>query len=97
TRYLARAARSVARFFEAWDVLLTPTVATPPPPTGSLQVPPRERALLQVAGALNAGGVLRLAGALDEATAKAFEFTPWTPIFNVTGQPAMSVPLCQYQ
>jgi amidase len=93
TRYLARAARSVARFFEGWDVLLTPTVATPPPATGSLQLPPRDRALLQVAGALNAGGVLRLAGGLDEAAAKAFEFTPWTPVFNVTGQPAMSVPL----
>jgi amidase len=25
--------------------------------------------------------------------AEAFEWTPWTPVYNATGQPAMSVPL----
>jgi amidase len=30
---------------------------------------------------------------LDEAVARAFAFTPFTSLFNVTGQPAMSVPL----
>jgi amidase len=30
---------------------------------------------------------------LDEAAKDAFAFIPWTPVFNVTGHPAMSVPL----
>jgi len=44
-------------------------------------------------GRMNAGKLLDMMGMLDEAAGDAFEFTPWTPVFNVTGQPAMSVPL----
>ena len=32
-------------------------------------------------------------GLLDTMAHDAFAFTPWTPVFNATGQPAMSVPL----
>ncbi len=37
--------------------------------------------------------MIKAAGLLDQMAKGAFEFTPWTPIYNVTGQPAMSVPL----
>ena len=37
--------------------------------------------------------MVRAAGLLDEAAKDAFAFIPWTPVFNVTGHPAMSVPL----
>ena len=30
---------------------------------------------------------------LEQTAAKVFEFIPWTPVINATGQPAMSVPL----
>lgn len=93
TRLLQVDARRIGRFFTQWDVLLTPTVSTPPPPTGSLQPRPRDRLVLKVMGRLGAGRVLEVMGMLDEAAATAFEFTPWTPVANVTGQPAMSVPL----
>jgi amidase len=32
-------------------------------------------------------------GVLKPLAMKAFDFIPWTPVFNITGQPAMSVPL----
>jgi len=93
TRALQTEARRIGQFFTQWDVLLTPTVAAPPPPVGSLQPSTRDRAVLSLLGKLNAGRLLDMMGMLDEAAANAFEFTPWTPVFNVTGQPAMSVPL----
>jgi amidase len=32
-------------------------------------------------------------GALEQTADKIFDVIPFTPLFNVTGQPAMSVPL----
>ena len=93
TRALQMDARRIGQFFTGWDVLLTPTVSTPPPPVGSLQPSARDRTALSLLGRMNAGKLLDMMGMLDQAAAEAFEFTPWTPVFNVTGQPAMSVPL----
>lgn len=57
---------------EAYDLLLTPTLLTPPPPHGSMDTP-------------------------QDDPLKTFtllhEFLPFTPIANVSGQPAISVPL----
>lgn len=36
---------------------------------------------------------LQRIGALEKAAEKIFDFIPYTPMFNVTGQPAMSLPL----
>ena len=91
--YLRSASRQVGQFFENYDVLVTPTLATPPFRTGELQPKPHERALLKALGALRAGNVLKLIGALEQTADKIFDAIPYTPLFNVTGQPAMSVPL----
>jgi amidase len=92
-RVLQAAAREVGRFFETCDVLLTPTLADPPVPIGSLQPSGRDRTLVKVVGRLNAGWLLQASGVIRQLAAQAFGFIPYTPVFNVTGQPAMSVPL----
>ncbi|HET9274432.1 MAG TPA: amidase [Gemmatimonadales bacterium] len=92
-RYLERAAREIGAFTEQWDVLLTPTVSAPPVPLGSLLPTPGERRLLEITGVLRSPGILRMAGLLDQMAAKVYAFIPWTPVANVTGQPAMSLPL----
>ncbi len=91
--YLRSASRRVGQFFEQIDVLLTPTLALPPFPIGQLQPPAHEKALMRIFGRLNAGAVLKLLGVLDKAASNLFDFIPYTPLFNVTGQPAMSLPL----
>ena len=56
---------------DGWDLLLTPTIAEPPPELGSFDDP--DQAL---------HGLFRAAA-----------LVPFTPAFNVSGQPAISLPL----
>jgi len=65
-------ARSVARFFTAFDVWLAPVATEPPPLLGSFDAPLED---------------------LYAAFRRAWAFAPIPAICNVTGQPAMSVPL----
>lgn len=92
-RELQIASRRVGEFFVDWDVLLTPTLAAPPVAIGELQPTAAERALMAVVGPLRAGWLLKLLGAVRPMAEKSLAFIPYTPVFNVTGQPAMSVPL----
>ena len=67
-----RQGRAMAAFHERYDVILSPTLATPPPPLG----------------------VLRTDNADLEAYGQALvAFMPFTQLFNMTGQPSMTVPL----
>jgi amidase len=57
---------------EGWDLLLTPTLAEPPPLLGSFANDPEH----PMAPSIRAG-----------------QFVPFTPAFNASGQPAISLPL----
>jgi amidase len=88
---LGRASRTIANFFEKHDLVMTPTMAYPPARIGEFDPRPAERLGLAV---LRAGApkvlllriMLEMAGRILEKTAN-------TMLFNMTGQPAMSVPL----
>jgi amidase len=70
-QYFQFLARQVAQFMKEYDVLLTPTLGSPPLPLGAFAPTPEDPLVMGVATS----------------------FVPFTPIFNTTGQPAMSVPL----
>ena len=71
-QYFQILTRQIAEFMQDFDLLLTPTLGSPPLKLGSFAPAPEDA----MAG-------MRVAS----------EFVPFTPICNITGQPAMSVPL----
>jgi len=66
------AGRTLAEFLQGYDILLTPTVASPPMPLGSFDYVDGNRA---------------------HARESVFALAAFTPLCNVAGNPAMSVPL----
>ena len=65
------AAIEMARFMESYDLVLSPTLGTPPPEIGKIH----------------------LDQSFETYVANVTAFTPWTALYNQTGQPSMSVPL----
>jgi amidase len=71
--WIQACARRVAAWYDrGWDLLLTPTLAEPPPRLGEFDSPPDNPM----------NGLLRAAA-----------LVPFTPPFNATGQPGISLPL----
>lgn len=86
-------ARQMALFQETYDLYLTPTVAFPPVRIGELKPKPAEEKAMRIVNSLNLGKLLRLSGIADKLAIESLAKTPYTQLANLTGQPAMSVPL----
>ena len=93
SRRLRTLSRRIAPWFAGFDAFLTPTLAQPPLAIGALKPKAAEAVVMRVAQRLPIGGVLHKLGALDQMAARAWAFTPFTAVWNVTGQPACSLPL----
>ncbi len=90
---LQEQARRVHQFTEDVDVILNPTLSKPPPRLGFLKSHGPQAMLEKLFVSLPLGKLLTFGPLIDQAAAGAFDFVPWTPVYNVTGQPSMSVPL----
>jgi amidase len=90
-------ARALAAFHQRHDLLLTPTLAQPPLRHGEADPPQAQQRLLDVLdrtgllGVLARGGLL--ASTVDQIATDSLKFVPFTQLANLTGTPAMSVPL----
>lgn len=85
--------RRIASFFEEYDILITSTLAWPPQKIGAGALTSGQRAQLAFLRTVPVGKLLD--AALDELASSALERTANTMLFNMTGQPAISVPLHQ--
>lgn len=85
---------TLAAYHQQFDLMLTPTLGCPPVALGSLHTP----RIVEFAGELlltmNAAGFLRrFTDIIDDIARKNLAWAPFTMIANMTGRPAMSVPL----
>lgn len=85
--------RDVLRFYENYDVLLTPVLGAPPLPIGALKPQGAELFAHQTIARFKLGRALKFRRIVEATTSRVFEFVPFSPVANVTGQPSMSVPL----
>ncbi len=92
-RRLEQNVRPVHEFFTTFDILLTPTLSSPPLPLGFMKKSGFMGSMEKLVSRLPPNRLHRMDSILDQASRDAFGFIPWTPVMNVSGQPSMSVPL----
>jgi Asp-tRNA(Asn)/Glu-tRNA(Gln) amidotransferase A subunit family amidase len=85
--------RRLAAFHADHDVLVTPTTAAPAPRIGAFDQPKVVRTMGVALLRMRAAGVLRYTPIVDQMIDKNLGWVPYTQLANLTGRPAMSVPL----
>ena len=86
-------ARALGAFFGRYDLYLCPTTGQPPARIGELDTPAHLRMAAKLMLALKAGKLVHRSGQVDQMALDSLARTPFTQLANLTGTPAMSVPM----
>lgn len=85
--------RALGVFFERFDLYLCPTTGCMPARIGELNTPAHLQLASRLMLLLKAGKLVHRSGMVDELALESLARTPFTQLANLTGTPAMSVPL----
>ena len=92
-RSLARITREIGRWFVDYDVLLQPTLGRAPFRIGELQPKGSDAVQMWIGNHLPLGNLAKQEGRTLALGQPTFDWIPNTPVYNVTGQPSVSLPL----
>ncbi len=84
---------ALAGFHATHDLLLTPTLGEPPIRIGSLDTPAHLQRISELLLRTRTTAVLRRIGIVDQLVDANLGWVPYTQLANVTGRPAISLPL----
>ncbi|MCK0518849.1 amidase [Williamsia sp. DF01-3] len=85
--------RKLSAYFDKHDLLMTPTLAEPPPRIGAFDTPRPARMAAAALLRTRTAGLLRHAPLVDNMIQDNLSWVPYTQLANLTGRPALSLPL----
>jgi len=88
---LDQTGRKLAEFLKNYDVIMSPVTAGAPPLVGQFKPDKIESAILELLRWIPNRAILKRFTRI--AATRNFALMPFTPLFNIAGNPAMSVPL----
>ncbi|HUR41158.1 MAG TPA: amidase [Verrucomicrobiae bacterium] len=85
--------RKLGEFHQKYDLMMTPTMALPPARVGQIVTPGWQQVAIKVLMALRLQGLLLRGPFVEDMVRENLKWVPFTQLGNLTGVPAMSVPL----
>ncbi len=80
-------------FFDQYDLFLTPATASVAPKNGEIKTPAWQKPILKALLGMGQAHLLARGKLVDQIVRENLKWVPYTQLANITGSPAMSVPL----
>lgn len=86
-------ATKMNHFFDRYDLFLSPSTASVAPQNGEVKTPAWQKPILKALLGIGQAHLLAQGKLVDQIVRENLKWVPYTQLANITGLPAMSVPL----